>query len=129
MSILQDCEAHATLPASDLERAKTWYREKLGLTPKEEDFMGAYYETGGTTWALFPTPYAGTAKNTQMEFRVPSVREAVQELKSRGVTFDTFEAEGIEWDGEIANMGGYPGAWFRDSEGNTIAIGEATPVS
>ena len=129
MSILQECEAHATLPAADLERAKTWYREKLGLTPKEEDMGGAYYETGGTTWGLFPTPFAGTAKNTQMEFRVPSVRDAVDELKAKGVTFETFEAEGVTWDGDIATMGGYLGAWFKDSEGNTLALGETTPVS
>jgi catechol 2,3-dioxygenase-like lactoylglutathione lyase family enzyme len=127
--ILQDCEAHATLPAADMQRAMTWYREKLGLTPKEEDVNGAYYETGGTKWGLFPTPYAGTAKNTQMEWRVPDVRAAVDELKSKGVTFETFEAEGIEWDGDIAIMGGYRGAWFKDSEGNTLALGEDKPAS
>jgi catechol 2,3-dioxygenase-like lactoylglutathione lyase family enzyme len=129
MSILQDCEAHATLPVSDMNRAMTWYREKLGLTPKEEDANGAYYETGGARWALFPTPYAGTAKNTQMEWRVKDARAVVAELKSKGVTFETFEMEGIEWDGDVATMGGYRGAWFKDSEGNTLAIGEETPAS
>ncbi len=129
MSILQDCEAHATLPASDIERAKAWYRDKLGLTPKEEDMGGAYYETGGSRWTLFPTPHAGSATNTAMEFRVPNVKAAVEELKSKGVTFETFEAEGITWDGDIATMGGYLGAWFKDSEGNILAIGEETPVS
>jgi catechol 2,3-dioxygenase-like lactoylglutathione lyase family enzyme len=129
MSILQDCEAHATLPASDIERAKTWYREKLGLTPKEEDAGGAYYETGGSRWGLFPTPFAGTAKNTQMEWRVKDVPAVVGELKSKGVTFEKFDAEGIEWDGDFATMSGFRGAWFKDSEGNTLAVTEEAPVS
>ncbi|MGH2711501.1 MAG: VOC family protein [Actinomycetota bacterium] len=128
MSIIESCEAHATLPVADMERAKTWYREKLGLTPKEEDVGGAYYETGGTKWGLFPTPYAGTAKNTQIEFRCPDAKALVEELKAKGVTFEKFEMDGIEWDGDVATMGGFRGAWFKDSEGNTIGIGEATPV-
>lgn len=120
--MLGDHPAHATLPVSDMERAKTWYREKLGLTPKEEDPGGAYFETGGSTWALFPSPYAGTAKNTQIEWSVPDVRAEVAELKKRGVTFDKFDMEGVEWDGDIAKMGPFIGCWFKDSEGNTLAM-------
>ena len=128
MGILQDCAAAATLPAADIERAKAWYKDKLGLTPKEEDPGGVMYETGGTRWAIFPTPHAGTATNTAMGWRVPDVKAAVDELKSSGVTFETFDAEGIEWDGEVATMGGYRGAWFKDSEGNTLALEESTPA-
>ena len=127
MSILESYAAHATLPVSDMERAKAWYKDKLGLTPKEEDEGGSYYETGGQGFGLFPTPYAGTAKNTQMEWTVPDVKAAVAELKSSGVTFDTFEMEGVEWEGEIANMQGWLGAWFKDSEGNTLALTQDRP--
>ena len=74
------------------------------------------------TFALFPTPYAGTAKNTVMEWTVDDVGKVVEDLKGRGVTFDTFEMEGISWDGEIATMGDHKGAWFKDSEGNVLAI-------
>ena len=83
---------------------------------------GAGYECAGTTVALFPTPYAGTAKNTVMEWTVDDVGKVVEDLKGRGVTFDTFEMEGISWDGEIATMGDHKGAWFKDSEGNVLAI-------
>jgi catechol 2,3-dioxygenase-like lactoylglutathione lyase family enzyme len=120
--MLQDHPAHATLPVADMERAKTWWREKLGFTPKEEDPGGAYYESGGSSFALFPTQYAGTAKNTQMEWPVKDVRAEVGELKKRGVVFEHFEMEGVEWDGDIAKMGPFLGCWFKDSEGNTLAI-------
>jgi catechol 2,3-dioxygenase-like lactoylglutathione lyase family enzyme len=67
---------HTTLPASDMERAKAWYREKLEMVPKSEDAGGAYYESGGRSFALFQTPYAGTAQNTAMEWSVDDVEAA-----------------------------------------------------
>ena len=122
--MLQDYPPRATLPVSDMERAKAWYREKLGFTPKEEDQGGAYYESGGASFAIFPTQYAGTAKNTAMEWAVDDVRKEVQDLKKRGITFERFDMEGVEWEGDIAKMGPFIGCWFKDSEGNTLAITE-----
>jgi catechol 2,3-dioxygenase-like lactoylglutathione lyase family enzyme len=120
--MLDQYAPHTTLPVSDMERAKTWYAEKLGLKPVSEDPGGSWYESGGVSFALFPTSHAGTARNTAMEWSVDDVRKVVDHLKEQGVVFETFEMEGIEWDGEIASMGGYEGAWFKDSEGNTLAI-------
>ena len=116
--------SHTTLAVSDMERAKAWYADKLGMKPTSEDPGGAWYESGGATFALFPTPYAGTAQNTVMEWSVDDVEREVAELKERGVTFDTFDMEGVEWDGDVATMGGYKGAWFKDSEGNILAVTE-----
>lgn len=115
----------ATLPCADLERAKAWYREKLGMEPEHEDAGGAYYDCAeGTRFALFPTPNAGTAQNTQMEWRVPDLPAVVDELRGRGVSFERYDIPGIEWDGDIATFAGYRGCWFKDSEGNTLGIGE-----
>ena len=61
---------YAMLAVSDMDRAKAWYREKLGLVPKQEDPGGAWFEVAGGGFGLFPTPYAGTAKNTVMEWSV-----------------------------------------------------------
>jgi hypothetical protein len=80
------------------------------------------YETGGGRFALFPTPYAGTAQNTVMEWTVDDAVAVVEYLKGRGVVFDTFEMEGVVWDGDVASMGGRKGAWFKDSEGNILAL-------
>ncbi len=115
-----------TLPVSDLERAKAWYKDKLGLTPTDEDPGGATYEDGGSRFVLFPTPNAGTAKNTAMEWSVDSVDKVAEELKSRGVTFDHYDMPDVEWDGDVAIMGGYRGAWFKDSEGNILSMTESS---
>jgi catechol 2,3-dioxygenase-like lactoylglutathione lyase family enzyme len=123
--VLDQFSTRTTLPVSDLERAKAWYKDKLGLTPKSEDLGGAQYQTGGTSFALFPTPFAGTAKNTAMEWAVDDTERVVAELKSRGVTFDHYDIPGVEWNGDVAIMGGYKGAWFKDSEGNIIGVNES----
>lgn len=120
--MLDQYAPHATLAAADIERAKSWYADKLGLKPKSEDVGGIWYECGGATFAIFPTPYAGTAQNTVMEWTVDDVDKVAGDLKQRGITFDTFEMEGVEWNGDVATMGGHKGAWFKDSEGNILAI-------
>jgi catechol 2,3-dioxygenase-like lactoylglutathione lyase family enzyme len=111
-----------TLAVSDLQRAQAWYEQKLGLSPTSGFLAGLTYECGGGSFALFPTPYAGTAKNTVMEWAVDDVEKVVTELKGRGVIFETFEMDGVEWNAEIATMDGHKGAWFKDSEGNILAI-------
>ena len=123
--MLERYPVHATIPCSDLDRAKSWYRDKLGLTPTGEDAGGAYYDCGGgTSFGLFPTPYAGTAQNTQMEWSVPDIKTAVDELRAAGVTFEHFDMAEVEWDGDIAVMGPFKGCWFKDSEGNTLSLTE-----
>ena len=84
----------ATLAVADMERAKSWYADKLDLKPAREDPQGTWYEFGGGGFFLFPSPYAGTAKNTVMGWTVEDVGQVVAELKGRGVNFDTFEMEG-----------------------------------
>lgn len=120
--MLDQFKSHATLAVSDMDRAKAWYADKLGMKPASEDQGGSWYESGGVSFALFPTPFAGTAQNTVMEWSVDDVETVVADLKGRGVTFDTFEMEGVEWQGDVATMGGTKGAWFKDSEGNILAI-------
>lgn len=120
--MLDQFAPHATLACSDMERAKTWYADTLGLKPSAEEPGGLWYDCGGGTFALFPTPHAGTAQNTVMEWTVKDIEKEVADLRGRGVTFDTFKMDGIEWNGDIATMGEHKGAWFKDSEGNILAI-------
>lgn len=116
---------YAMLAVSDMDRAKAWYREKLGLVPKQEDPGGAWFEVAGGGFGLFPTPYAGTAKNTVMEWSVDDIDTVVEHLRGRGVTFERFDAPGIEWEGDIASMDGtHRGVWFKDSEGNTLSVSQ-----
>ncbi len=122
--MLNQFQPHTTIAASDIERAKAWYADKLGMKPTSEDMVGAWYDCAGAQFLLFPTPMAGTAKNTVMEWTVDDVMGEVANLKSKGVTFDTFEMEGITWDNDVATMGEHKGAWFKDSEGNVLALGD-----
>jgi catechol 2,3-dioxygenase-like lactoylglutathione lyase family enzyme len=112
-----------TLPASDIERAKAWYKDMLGLSPSEESPAGVEYECGGGTgFGLYPSQFAGTAQNTAAEFDVEDIEEAVADLRERGVTFEEYDFPGLQTQDGIAQLGAFRGAWFKDSEGNIIAI-------
>lgn len=117
-------EFRATLPAADLERAKSWYEEKLGLRPVEEDvFGGAWYETGGTRFLVYASGFAGTNQATAVSFSTDGFDAAMGVLRSRGVTFDDFDLGDFKTvDGVLELPDGRRGAWFKDSEGNILNI-------
>jgi predicted enzyme related to lactoylglutathione lyase len=116
----------AALPASDFERAKTWYAERLGLTPVEEDPGGASYRVGATRFLLYPSQFAGTNKATSAGFAVDDVEETVAELRQRGVTFEEYDFPGLKTVNGIATLetgrGTTKAAWFKDSEGNILSV-------
>ena len=125
MGVLEQFPIHATVAASDLERAKAWYREKLDLEPKIDDPMGAWYRFNGDTWLLvYHTPSAGTAQNTQAGWAVTGIESVMGELRSRGVVFEDYDfGEMKTVNGLLATPGG-KAAWFKDSEGNTFELSE-----
>ena len=117
----------ATLPAADMARAKEWYRDKLDLKPVEEAPMGeATYETGGARFLLYPSPNAGTNQATAAGFMVDDFDATVAELRSNGVVFEEYDfGEGLATvDGVITMPDGRKGAWFKDSEGNILALAQ-----
>jgi catechol 2,3-dioxygenase-like lactoylglutathione lyase family enzyme len=118
----------AMLPASDIERAKSWYADKLDLKPSYEDEGGVEYKTGsGTEFWVYPSEFAGSNRATAMGFLTKSLDEDMSELRSRGITFEEYDLPGIKTVNGIADFGqGDRGCWFRDSEGNIIAIFEST---
>jgi catechol 2,3-dioxygenase-like lactoylglutathione lyase family enzyme len=114
----------AMLAASDLDRAKTWYRQKLGFTPVSE-FEGVIlnYKSGPSSFNVYKTSFAGTAKNTVAGWRVKDVRAAVAELRGRGVVFNDYDMDDIQTvDGIAEDEDGNQIAWFTDSEGNILAL-------
>jgi len=117
---------HPVLPASDLERAKRWYSEKLGLEPvSESEYGGIQYEHGGGTFLVYPSDFAGTNKATAAGFRVEDFDAAIAELRSRGVVFEEvdFGEFGSTVDGVISMPGSNDkAAWFKDSEGNILSL-------
>jgi catechol 2,3-dioxygenase-like lactoylglutathione lyase family enzyme len=120
------------LPAQDLERARRWYADKLGLEPVEEREGGLRYHCGGVSFALFQSAGKPSGAHTQMGWEVADIDAAVAELRARGVMFEEYDLPGLETVDGIADIdGNYPskgtgerGAWLYDSEGNLIGLGQ-----
>ena len=120
------------LPAQDLERARRWYADKLGLEPVEEREGGLRYQCGGVAFALFQSAGRPSGAHTQMGWEVADIETTVAELRDRGVVFEDYDSPGLHTVDGIADIdGNYPskgtgerGAWFYDSEGNLIGLGQ-----
>jgi catechol 2,3-dioxygenase-like lactoylglutathione lyase family enzyme len=129
-------EAHAVtkLPAQNLDRARRFYRHRLGLEPVEERDGGLRYVCGTTEFHLFLSSGAASGASTQLGFEVEDIDDVAADLRSRGLEFEPFDIAGFEVEDDIVVVpDNYPskgsgerGAFFRDSEGNLLAIGEAT---
>jgi predicted enzyme related to lactoylglutathione lyase len=121
--MLGDARFHATLPAQDLERARTFYSERLGLEPAEESEAGLWYEgAGGSRFFLFQTSGAPSGSHTQLGFNVSDIEAVVAELQSRGVEFKEYDYPTLKTVGGIATTTAGRAAWFEDSEGNLLGI-------
>ena len=119
--MLQNAPMYAYLPAKDIERARQFYEGKLGFEPKADIAGGVVYEFAkGTGCFLYPTPNAGTSQASQAFWQVEDIEREVAELKARGVTFEHYDTPGMVDD--IATGGGAKAAWFKDTEGNILAI-------
>jgi predicted enzyme related to lactoylglutathione lyase len=118
---------HSVLPALDFERAKTWYREKLGLTPFQEMGPNAWYRCADGTWfILMMSQFAGTARNTAAGFTVKDIESVMEDLRSRGVTFEEYDfGEMGKTRNGLMSIGNVRLAWFKDSEGNIIELRQA----
>jgi catechol 2,3-dioxygenase-like lactoylglutathione lyase family enzyme len=122
--MLRESRIFAYFPAKDLDRARRFYEEKLGFVPKSVDNGGVTYEFGGGTAAfLYVTDNAGTSTASQAFWSVDDVDREIVELKKRGVVFEHYDDMPGERSAEGAVIdGGAKAAWFKDSEGNILAI-------
>ena len=114
---------YATLPAANIERARKFYSEKLDMTPKSVEPDGSLrYQCDGTEFLVYQTQYAGTAKNTAIGFHSDNIEQEMQELRSKGVVFEEYDMPGLKTVHGLATIGDFKAAWFKDSEGNILAI-------
>jgi predicted enzyme related to lactoylglutathione lyase len=125
--MIKDKRCAAMLPASDLERAKSWYADTLDLKPTYEDEGGVQYKTAdGTQFWVYPSEFAGSNKATAMGFMARDLTAEMDDLKARGVKFEEYDIPGVKTVDGIAEFApGDRGAWFKDSEGNIIALFES----
>ena len=125
---LSNAMAVATLTASDVDRAKAFWTDKVGLSvdPEQSDPGGVILDAGGGTKVFIYNSGAPKATNTVVSFKVDDVLATVNELKGKGVQFESYDMGDIKTDeNNIATWEGkYHAAWFKDSEGNIICVGD-----
>jgi predicted enzyme related to lactoylglutathione lyase len=121
--MLQKSPIYAYIPVTDVTRARSFYEQKLGFEATEELWGGVFYEFGERTACfLYPSPHAGTSKASQAFWQVDDVEREVAELKARGVKFEEYDMPGMKTEGGITAAGGAKTAWFKDTEGNILAV-------
>jgi predicted enzyme related to lactoylglutathione lyase len=133
--MLTNAKVATRLPAQDLGRARAFYSEKLGLDPVEERPGGLLYRSGEAEFGLFESGGEPSGQHTQMGWEVEDIEATVKELEDRGVVFEEYDLPGLTTLDGIAEIeGNYPSkgtgeraAWFRDSEGNMLGIGQPIP--
>ena len=126
--MLQASPMYAYIPVKDVARARKFYEEKVGLKPRQELNGGVVYESAkGTACFLYPTPNAGTSRASQAFWEVGDIEREVAELKSRGVTFERYDLPEMPMnENDIATAQGAKAAWFKDTEGNIMAVIQTT---
>lgn len=123
--MLQDAAIFAYIPVSDMSRAQRFYEEKLGFKPSEVLEGGISYKCAdGTAFFMYPSAGAGTSKASQAFWRVKDVKAEVAELRKRGVVFEEYDNPAFKTVDGIATGGGAMTAWFKDTEGNILAISQ-----
>jgi predicted enzyme related to lactoylglutathione lyase len=126
--VLNQAQVTANIPASDLERARRFYAQKLGLEPDSEYPGMLVYRTGsGTPFMVYQTEHAGIAQHTIAQWHVQDVDAEVRALQGNGVSFEVYDGmPGVEWHDVVAVIAGMgKAAWFKDSEGNILCIDDA----
>ncbi|SNS56716.1 hypothetical protein SAMN04488107_3042 [Geodermatophilus saharensis] len=126
--MLNDSRVEANIPASDLDRARDFYADKLGLTPvaEVEGVQLTYRTAGGTAFSVYRTDLAGQAGHTLAQVHVDDIESEVRDLEAKGVRFEHYDMPGVDWTGPIASIPGMGrAAWFTDSEGNILCVDQA----
>jgi len=123
--MLRDAPIAAYVPVADLSRARKFYESILGLEPTEESPAGVTYECGqGTSFFMYKSAGAGTSQASTAFWNVANIEAEVAELKARGVVFEEYDRPGLKTQNGIATGGGAKTAWFKDTEGNILAVSQ-----
>jgi catechol 2,3-dioxygenase-like lactoylglutathione lyase family enzyme len=121
--MLKHNDIHPTIPVTNLDRARHWYADKLGLNP-EQEFPGALrYRVGqNSAFLLFQAGVARTSEHQVAAWVVADLEAEVAELRARGVLFEEYDRTGLTTVAGIATTPAGRGAWFKDSEGNVLTM-------
>jgi len=126
--MLAKSQVTTLLPVVDMQRARAFYEDSLGLVSRGERPDGKFvYDCGGALLALFPHGTPTKADHTAVSFEVPDIAAAIQELEGRGIVFNDYDVPGLRTEGHVCVLGAEKAAWFDDPEGNILCIHENIP--
>jgi catechol 2,3-dioxygenase-like lactoylglutathione lyase family enzyme len=124
--MLGKAPATPMIAVKDLDRARKFYEEKLGLKEVDDFGEGFLLKSGETKLSVYRSEFAGTNKATTLTFDVDDINAEVRELKEKGIFFEKYDLEGLTPKGDIfEGEGGFKTAWFKDPDGNILSLIEA----
>lgn len=122
--MLAETPLNAVIPVGDIERAKHFYGDTLGLKLIEDREDTVLFESGDSRFVLYTTPSGGQAAHTLAGWVVGDLDAEMAELRSRGITFEEYDQPGLKTENGVAEGAGMRGAWFKDSEGNILSLAQ-----
>ena len=120
--MLGKADATPMIAVKDLDRARQFYEETLGLKEVDDFGEGFMLKSGDTQLSVYRSEFAGTNKATALTFDVDDIQAEVSELKGRGVPFEHYDLDGLKQDGDIYTAEGMKTAWFKDPDGNILSL-------
>ncbi len=124
MAMLNHTDAAATIAVKDLDAARRFYRDTLGLTPiaNEQDEV-IVFKSGNSTINVYRSQYAGTNQATALTWIVgDQLEDIVQQLKKKGITFEHYDMPNTTLKGDVHVAGNMRVAWFKDPDGNILNL-------
>jgi len=118
-------DATPMLAVKDLDRARQFYEENLGLKEVDDFGEGFMLKSGDTQVSVYRSEFAGTNKATALTFDVEDIEDEVRSLKEKGISFERYDLEGLTPKGDIYEGEGMKTAWFKDPDGNILSLIEA----
>ena len=120
--MLTNVPFYATIPTKDLQRARNFYEQILGVTPERELERETVYRAGSSFFDVYLTEAAGSGRHTLGSFIVENIEAAVAELRNRGVSFEEYDLPGLKTVNGVAQLGPDKIAWFKDLDGNILSL-------
>jgi catechol 2,3-dioxygenase-like lactoylglutathione lyase family enzyme len=123
--MLGKSDATPMVAVKDLDRARKFYEETLGLRRVDDFGEGFMLQSGETKFSVYRSRYAGTNKATALTFDVDGIDSEVRDLKDKGIAFEHYDLEGLDREGDIYRGKNMKTAWFKDPDGNILSLIQA----
>ncbi len=120
--MLKQTTVYPTIPVTNLDRAKIFYRDTLGLGVMMEDAAGVMLEAGNGTGVYLYQRGPSKADHTLAGFKVNDLASEMAVLKEKGIAFEEYDLPGLKTINGIATIGGQKAAWFKDPDGNILSL-------